>query len=230
MMLDKFNIQLFGWDDIANDKSSDGNKDSMDYTKFPEGSTIIRVLDKEPYTRWTHWVQQANGGKGLGVTCIGKGCPICELISIAKANKEKPKYTSRKVHSMRIINRTTEKVEINEQGKTFYENLKNIMDEVGDVRAYDIKVIRKGTGINDTSYTLLPMKATGSFDMVNDKYVFKDFATEDKEKFDDTFSFTDLYNPPTQEQVLAILEGKPLNEIFTSENKTDEDIEVDFTK
>lgn len=223
-------LQLFGWDDIEDDN----NNESIDFVKFPEGNTTIRIIDEKPYTRWTHWIPQANEGKGASITCIGKGCPICELISQAKANKEKPKYNSRKVHTMRVINRTTGKVEINEQGKMFYQNLNSIRKEIGDIRCYDVKVIRKGTGKSDTSYTLLPLAPSGKFEMKDDRYKFIDYDDKDKELVDKDFSFDEFYVKPDVETILQILDGKPFSEIFGNKDDNEEDIEgdieVDFTK
>ena len=222
-------LQLFGWEDIEDSENND-----IDFLKFPEGNTIIRIIDEKPYTRWTHWIPQANEGKGASITCIGKGCPVCEIISQAKANKEKPKYNSRKVHAMRTINRTTGKVEINEQGKMFYQNLNSIRQAVGDVRAYDIKVIRKGTGKSDTSYTLLPLAPSGKYEMKDDKYKFIDYDDKDKELVDNNFSFDEFYAKPDVETILQILDGKSFSEIFGNKEDdiedTEDDIEVDFTK
>lgn len=223
----KLNLQLHGWDDIEDNN----NNDDIDFTKFQEGNTTMRVIDEKPYTRWTHWVPQANEGKGASVTCIGKGCPICELIAQAKANKEKPKYNSRKVHAMRIINRITNKVEVNEQGKLFYQNLNSIRKEIGDIRCYDIKVIRKGTGKSDTAYTLLPLAPSGKFEMEDGKYKFIDFDDKDKELVDKDFNFDNFYIKPSAEEILDIISGKPFSEIFKKDKEeNEEDIKVDFTK
>jgi hypothetical protein len=225
----KLNLQLHGWDEVEDNETT-----NIDFTKFPEGNTVIRIIDEKPHTRWTHWVPQANEGKGSSVTCIGKGCPICELISHAKANKEKPKYNSRKVHAMRIINRTTGKVEINEQGKTFYQNLNNIRKEIGDLRCFDVKVIRKGTSKSDTTYTLLPLAPSGKFETVEGKYKFIDFDEKDKKLVDKNFNFDDFYVKPDVDTILKIIDGKPFSEIFGEKkddnNDEEDDIDVDFTK
>ena len=144
---------IIGWDDISNSGSSTSEK--VEFTKFAEGNTVIRVVESEPFSRWSHWMKNAK----RAISCPGKGCPICNIIQSAKANKEPAIYNSTKRHTLHIINRNSNKLEILEQGKMFFQQLLDFNNEIGSVTEYDIKVIRKGTGINDTNYTLIPMPA-----------------------------------------------------------------------
>ena len=79
------------WDDV--NRTAGSTKD-INYTKFSEGNTVIRIIDDEPYSFWSHWMMKHN----KGVTCLGKDCPICSVIAQQKANKETPTYSSTQRH------------------------------------------------------------------------------------------------------------------------------------
>lgn len=202
-----------GWNDVDTNKNNVSTE--VTYVKLPEGSTTLRIVDEEPYTRWTHWVPQANGGRGMSITCIGKGCPICNLIAEAKANKVKPKYNTRKVHSMNVINRTTNQLEVLEQGESIFKQLKAFHKEIGDIRDYDVKIIRSGKGL-DTNYTCVPLQK-------------KPLTEEEKKMFEQKVNFAEYYATPTKEQILALMDGANAKDIFEGSND-EEEVEVDFTK
>lgn len=180
-----------------------------EFLSFPTGITNIRILDPEPFTRWTHWVPSAR----RSVTCPGRGCPICQAINIAKANKEEPKFTRSKKHSMNVINRTTGNVEIMEQGNGFFEELFELHKDEGDVRGYDIKVKRTGNGTN-TKYRLTALEAE---ELTADEIKL---AEENKVELEEYFSI------PTIEQVTRLMNGEDPKEVFSSNGDSDEDISL----
>ena len=100
------------WNDINNNESSNDKK-KVEFITFPEGITNIRIVDKEPFTRWQHWIPQAK----RSITCPGKDCPVCNLIKQAKASGEQATYSTGKKHSVNVINRTNGQLEVLERSK-----------------------------------------------------------------------------------------------------------------
>lgn len=179
------------WEDV--ERTNKGVKNKIPYTKFSEGNTMIRVLDDEPYSFWSHWMPK----HGTGVTCLGKGCPICSVIASQKANKETPTYSSSQRHAMRIWNYSTKQMEIMIQGKQFFEQLLNLHREVGDIREYDIKVTRRGTDTS-TTYMLLPTQP-------------KEFVGDESIK---EIDFSEQFKPIDRDKLLLLMEGKTFEEVF----------------
>lgn len=218
-----------GWTDVSS--SSQETKDRLEYLTFPEGTTIIRIVDDEPHSRWAHWLQSIK----RHITCPGtnKNCPVCEVIAQAKANKEKPKYTSRKLHTIHVINRNTGQLMLLEQGKTFFETLLAIKEDIEKdehgkptgktINDFDLKVIRKGTERDNTTYTILPGKE------------YK-LSAEDQALLENKMDLDKYLAPLDNDKIMQILQGKSLAEIFASETtdtkpaSDEEDEDVDFTK
>lgn len=98
----------------------------VEFAKFQEGITVIRVLDDVPFFRWAHWMPQFK----RKVTCIGHGCPVCELDKKLKAEGKDRKYGSSRNWALNIFNRNTGKHELLEQGITFMEELREIMEDL----------------------------------------------------------------------------------------------------
>lgn len=186
------------WADIENTEK----KERIPYTKFVEGQTMIRILDEEPYSFWQHWLPAQN----TSVVCLGKDCPICNQIAAAKANKMQPKYNNSRRHAMRIWNYTTNQMEIMIQGRGFMSQLLMLNREVGDLRTYDVKIIRKGTG-KDTTYMAMPTAPT-------------DFDAEGKEI--EEVNMEEIFKAPTREEMLMLMQGMTWADI----NGTDEDESV----
>jgi hypothetical protein len=128
------------WLDIVNSDSK--SKKKVSFTSLKEGITYLRVLDSVPHARWSHWLLEAK----RSVTCIGKDCPVCEIIKQAKANGTPSKYSSRRVFSVNVYNRNTKEVEVLEQGKTFFIALADLIEDEGPPTEYDIKVKKRGQG------------------------------------------------------------------------------------
>lgn len=177
------------WDDVRNESKSN---EKENYTKFPEGTTMIRILDAEPYSFWQHWIQSTK----TSVNCPGKDCPICNVIAKAKANNETPMYNNSRKHAMRVWNYTTNQMEIMTQGKGFMQQILDLHEEIGDIRTYDIKVKRSGGGLN-TTYTTMPTAPSD----------FK-FA----EHIHDV-NMEKLFSAPSNDIILQLMEGKTWSEI-----------------
>lgn len=178
------------WDDVARQGGEDREK--TPYTKFEKGGTLIRVLDNEPFSFWSHWLQSQK----TSITCPGKGCPICNVIAQMKANKQTPIYTSTQRHALRIWNYKTEQMEVLIQGKKFFSDLLSLHREVGDITTYDIKVIRNGEG-TETTYMILPQTPT---------------EFEITEGIEDV-NLAELLHAPTNEEIMQLMEGKTWDEI-----------------
>lgn len=193
-----------GWEQVEGTSSDEGK---LDYTKFEAGkATIIRALDGAPNSKWRHWLPQAN----RSVTCCGKDCPICESIKKAKDAGVTPAFSSTMKHTMHIFNKSSQKVELLEQGKTFFDQLLAFKNNIGDIRDYDIKVIRSGKDKN-TTYTMIPMPLSG--------LTKEELAMYEANKVD----IDDLIKPYTVEQTRGFMEGKSAEEIF-KKDEISEDI------
>lgn len=57
-----------------------------------------------------------------------------------------------------IINHDNKKVQVFGAGVSIYSQLANLEDEWGDLTEVDIKVSRKGSGMQDTEYSVVPVK------------------------------------------------------------------------
>lgn len=197
----------------------DGN-DKVEFTKFPAGTTHIRVLDNAPHIRWTHWMNGVTkDGKGRSVNCPGiKICPIDDIISKQKANGEQPKYNQSRRFAMNIFNYETNRVEIMEQGKTFMEDLKMVMADLKedgkDLSDVKLKIRRTGTGREDTKYRI-------------------DIDSDVTDPIPD--GVTDLmeyFKPHTVEQINRLLKGEKWEDVMSegtqeeSDNDSDEEVQV----
>src|SRR6185312_12573485 len=87
------NMSTVSWDLDA------GGGQKAEFTKFPPGTTRIRVLDGAPHIRWTHWMQKF----GRSINCPGmKVCPIDDIIDKQKANGEKATYTRGRRYAINV--------------------------------------------------------------------------------------------------------------------------------
>lgn len=191
-----------GWDVI--DDSGSGNK--VEFLKLAEGITYIQLIDAVPTPRWTHWMPSLN----RSLTCTGKGCPICEIRKAEKANGEKPTNGIGRRFSMSAINDSNGKVEILDQGKTFMEDLRDLALDVAkegkDIRGYKLKIKRRGMDTS-TSYRI-------------------DLDEEVEISKLEPINLVEYFAPPTNEQVLRILNGEKIEDVMKREDndKKDENI------
>jgi hypothetical protein len=211
--------------------SSEGGKQT--YVKFPIGTVQGRVMDDEPVSRWTHWIPQANGGKGISVTCIEKGCPICAAIKADKEAKRKSMYTSSKSHAINFYTRSIKEngvvtpineMQVLDKGNQIFEGLLAILEQYGDLKSLDVMITRTGKDKNEVKYTVLP--------------VFPPTPLTDAEKALEKIDLNELTKALTAEQIKMYMQGKTTDEIIgnaaevpkaTSANPT-ENLSVDFTQ
>lgn len=196
---------MSGWDLGG---SSSGSK--AEFTKFPVGLTRIRVLDDEPFTRWTHWIQKHK----RSINCPGKGCSICEIRRQQKANKETQTYPMGRRIAINVYNYETERVEIMEQGVGFFEDLRDLMEDLHDegkqLRDAVLKVRRRGQGKDDTSYRI-------------DVDKIETMTEEEKAKMEDVVDLKEYFKPHTNEQVLRIVNGEEWDDVMKQE--TDDSVD-----
>lgn len=207
------------WSDIGYVPGAGSSDDKVkaEYLKI-EGTIQVRILDDEPVTNWTHWIPQLGGGKGGSVDCIGKGCPVCKIIAADKKEKITPKYSSSKKHMINVLDRKDGKVKILNAGETVFEQLKNIMMSMGDLKSFDVKISRTGTG-KGTKYSVLP--------------TYPPTPLTDAEKALPKFDLTTVKKPLTEEQIVELMNGKSYKDIFSAqdtETVPDEESGVDFTQ
>ncbi len=203
---------MSGWDF---DSNINGNSVKAEFTKFPAGITHIRVISDEPYVRWTHYLPSHK----RSVNCPGKGCPICEIRHQQKVNGEPYTYAMSRRLAMNVINRETGKIEIMEQGIGFFQDLRDIMTDLAldgkSLLDVDIKVRRRGTGKDDTSYRL----------DVEKEYPLSD---EDKKLMENAVDIQKYFTPHDPELILRIVQGEDWNNVFAmnKENEVEEEITV----
>ena len=203
---------MSGWD-FENKSENTGVK--AEFTKFPVGITRIRIIDDAPVLRWTHWINQHK----RSINCPGKGCPICEVRRQQKANKEPYTYNVAKRLAINIINRETGKLEIMEQGISFFEDLRDIREDLSKeglrLQDVDIRVRRRGTGKDDTSYRLDIDERTP-------------MSEADKKLAENAIDLQEYFKPHTPEQILRIMNGEDWNEVMYDSKKDDEKEQIEL--
>lgn len=208
------------WETIGNNAKD--KKSEIPYVKFPQGQTLIRILDDAPYSRWTHWLPKANGGKGLSVDCIGKECPVCKARRESEENKNL--FSVRQAHSINVLvkklgSETKNEVMILEGGNGLFSDIKSIMSLLEmqglpkDLTMTDIVVIRTGEKLS-TKYSVMPVQP------------FAPLTDEQKalEKYD-TAKLKPMF---TKEQIEKLMNGATIEEV--TEEKKDDNVDVDFTQ
>lgn len=217
---------MIGWDMIGNNSSE---KKEVNYLKFPEGVSVVRLIDEAPYSRYTHWIAKANNGKGVSIDCIGKECPICEIIKKErKEGKKELTYRSKPTHSINVLvkklgGQDKNEIFVLEQGNGLFGQIKDQMTMLAqmgvqtDLRQVDLIINRTGTGFNDTKYSVMANVAT-----------MKPLTEEEKamEKYD----LQALKPMLSVAQVIMLMNGRSLDEISEQAEDTSasSDVEVDF--
>ena len=226
------------WNSVGNASGKD--KTEVKYIRFNEGATKIRVLDEAPFSRWTHWLKApANGGKGVGIDCIGKDCPCCAInkAEVTRGvDKKAVSYPAKMLHSINVLIKRPDLVEVNvlEQGNGLFGQLKDCMTMLGsagltpDLRTVDLLVNRTGKGFSDTKYTVMPL--LNSILSITDKEITeaeKYVLTELKPKLDKE-QITKVMNGATFDEIVKKDEAPVVN-IAPVTNGFD-NFEVDFTE
>lgn len=201
-----------GWDLDA----GGGGGDKAEFTKFPVGTTRIRILDPAPHIRWTHWMNQFR----RSVNCPGmRECPIDDIIDKQKANGEKPTYARGRRYAMNVWNYDTNRAEIMEQGKTFFEDLNMIRQDLDEEK-------------KALSDVVLRVRRTGT-DAENTKYRIDVQGDAEEPLHTNTVDLMEYFKPHTVEQITRLLNGEAWDDVMTSQtadehggNDTDEEIQV----
>lgn len=206
------------WLDV-NNNGNGGSSTEVKYVKFPVGKTKLRVLDAEPYSRWTHWIKAANAGKGMSVDCIGKGCPVCRAIVEDKKAKREKRYSSSKSHAINVLVKdqlgtAVNEVQILDKGNSIFGMMADIMSESGDLRGYDLTITRRGESLGEISYTVLP--------------VYPPTPLTDSEKALEKVDIKEMRKPLTAEQIEVLMAGGSLAPKEESSDSAG-DINIDFT-
>lgn len=208
------------WDFDKGSESKESKK--ANFTKFPVGITRIRVLDDAPFVRWTHWMPQFK----RSVNCPGKGCPICEIRKQQKANGESYTYGMSRRFAINIYNYETGLQEIMEQGISFFEDLRDIMMDLKEngkeLRDAILKVRRRGTGKDDTSYRV-------------DIDEIEQMGKTEQEAMSTKIELAEFFKPHTPEKILRLLQvrenhAEAWNEIMSEgsdeSDKQQEEIQI----
>lgn len=205
-----------GWDKVRN--ATEGTSEGLDYIKFKEGTTQIRIIG-EPVVRWRHWIKALN----RGYFCTGKGCPVCEMNKRHKADTGANLHATSRRYSVLVIDREDGAVKIMDGSQTLFDNLLVYLDEIGDLTTFDVKIHRKGSGL-DTTWGIIP-QAIAPLSEEDEKMVELDFV--DLEEY---------LTVPTREQWLELLDGKDPSDVFQNtdneeveEKEEVEEEEVDFS-
>jgi hypothetical protein len=215
-----------GWDSLDVNTSNSESKGKVEYAKLGVGSHIIRFLDNDIFSRWTHWIPAANGGKGFGVNCIGKDCPICEIRK-SDPQGEGKKYSNRQKHAVNILERELDSkgqptgvttLSLLDKGNMLFNSIRDIknMSESthGDITNYDIRLQASPTNKpNQLSYTGLPMNPTPLSDA-------------DKELALDKVKLEEFFVPFTRDEIIRFMAGATVSEVI--ESREDKNEVVDF--
>lgn len=206
------------WNTILQSQNNEGKeKQEVVYTSIPEGTIKIRIMEQEPYSRYTHWIPQANGGKGISVDCIGKECPICEAINKARIAKSKERpFNKTATHAINILNRTTGKHELLDKGNKIFGVLAQLNAQMGDLTKIDINITKTGRKLGDINYMVLP-------DFSNTPLTSQEQNTLKEE----LFNIRDR-GLLTREQILKLMSGASLADVLVTEEMT-EVTDVDTT-
>lgn len=168
----------------------------LDFTKFAPGVTHIRVIDDAPHVRWAHWQPKHN----RSVHCPGRGCPICEIRNVQKAQGQPVTQPMSRRIAIQIINRDSRgRLEICEMGPTWFHDLRDLMEDLASqgksLLDLDIRVRRRGMGKDDTLYRL----------DIGDEYPLTE---ADKQLMEQKTNLDDYLAPHTPAQILRILKGE----------------------
>ena len=192
-----------------------GNSKKQEFTKFPEGVTKIRIIDIEPVERWTHWMARDK----RSINCPGKGCPICNIRKQEKANKLPYTYLMARRFALQVLNRNTNKLEIMEQGITFFQDLRDVMELLATQNKslidVDLQVRRRGSGKDGTSYRI----------DVAEEYTL---TAEDIKMMEEKIDLKEYFTPHTPEQITRVVAGEKFDEVMYGDDNKDSDTEEEF--
>lgn len=173
----------------------DAGSGKVEFTKFSPGVAMIRVLSKVPNARFVHWLNNYQ----RSVTCPGlKVCPICKVRKAQKDAGEDYTLKMAKSFSLNIYNYDMDRYEIMEQGITFMEDLKLVMQDLKaegkQLSDAVLKVRRTGTNKDNTKYRI-------------DVHEQKPLSEKELEVMEEMKDLPEYFKPHTPEQIQALLDA-----------------------
>lgn len=135
------------WSDIG------GGGASNFLTFEPNKAKKLHILladGEEPVSYATHWIPQANNGKGQSANCPGQGCPLCA---------DRKAYPIRMRHAVKVFDYESGQVKVLENSNPLFKALKGIYDTIGSFVGIDVVITRKGTDRN-TEYSVVNVPTT----------------------------------------------------------------------
>lgn len=191
------------WDDVKSGSGGSGDKKELKFLATPAGNTVFRILDEQPKSRWTHWVNRANGCKGANLPCLGKDCPVCAHMKQAKAAGTTALANNRKMHAINVLDVASGEIKIMDKGSTVFEQLHGLMEIAGDLRNYNVTLRVSGSG-RDTSYVAVPMPPTAvpAYDKAN------------------LYDLEEIFKPFTVEQTTRLFNGETYKDVFGETQET----------
>lgn len=189
---------MSAWDLVMQDNGNSGEE--VNFIKIPSGVTKLRIVDAEPKVMWKHWIQRANGGKGMSVVCIGKSCPICEDMKNAKARGAKSNYSATRSFAINAIQKDKDGVVTHgvlEKGVGLFKPIGVIREQMGDLINYDITITRTGEKMQDITYTVLPV------------YPPTPLGAEELTEVEcNKYDLENVYNIYTREEIIKLMNGE----------------------
>jgi hypothetical protein len=135
------------YDEIKDEASYNPPPSESAWLKFPEGTTTIRILSHSIHFQ-NHYIRPVN--KTYECTGRVETCEWCQ-----KGNKKRERWA----YIVLLRDEKAPAVKVAEIGYSIFGAILGLAKDpdYGDVRGYDLKVIRKGTD-KDTAYNVIPGK------------------------------------------------------------------------
>lgn len=139
------------------DDEQDGPKPGDNYLKLveteqgkPPSKVKIRVLDEKARGVWRHWIgPDRNNARPFNCPSRGGGCAACAERDFLKSkgadHRDLHKMEKKYLVNALVLGEAPE-VKIFSFGKRLSEKMNFLLEEYGDLRDYDITVIRRKTG------------------------------------------------------------------------------------
>lgn len=179
------------WDFDAGSTGTKTDGSKKDFMKLPVGVTLIRVLDNDPYVRWSHWMTQFH----RSVTCPGN-CAICKIRKLEKAEGiAKPRYSLQRKFSMNVYNHGTDRIEIMDEGVDFMAEMRIVREDL----------IAQQKNLSDA---VLKVRKT----IVSDKPKYRvdidnvsTYSDKELQAIENKTNFAEYFKTATHEQIKALL-------------------------
>jgi hypothetical protein len=171
------------------------------WLKFPENDVVgkstevrFRILESEPEDTWRHWVENRL------FNCMGMDtCPVCKVRNAAlKINKEKAQADYRTDHRFFFNVLHEGKVKVFSFGPGLSRQLKVLSEKYGDLRDYDITVIKRKTGklTMNVEYTAIP------------ELPAKELSEDEQYATENRYDLSQITAPANKEDLLMVARGE----------------------